>query len=217
MKDDQYKFYTIYNNILKEIEIIDNNKVINEKSIYFNYYGANNFSSLFRQRQSNPNPTQQRTNTQVQGRAYDVNRMWSPESFAGQIYEWNRGVIGISQDGMTIKEKLDGTANHHAGATVRVASSLGTPINDTGAPFEAAVNAASQGTLIFQSEGDNAFVYFPELVSEEQIQSLNDILVPRSNFNFSFTHNEELFEDVDFQAVLDYATQIKSLKASIQI
>lgn len=214
--------------------LIVKNKIINDKyslkeisncKKYDEYIEINKFMDLFGNRTSyhraglrvNPNPTQnqpvdvQQTDTtpQLQGRVYDARGMWSPESTAGTIYEWNRGVIGIAFNGSVEKEKLDGTASHHADATVRIAASLGTPINDTRAPFEAAVNSANQGTLIFQSEGDNAFVYFPETISEEQVSALTNEILPRTMFNFSFTHGGEIFEEQNYQSVIDYASRIQ--------
>ena len=127
---------------------------------------------------------------------------------SGVVYEWNRGVIGISDSGEVLKEKLDGTINHHSDATVRIARGLGVIISDTTAPFEAAVNATKDNLIIFQSEGDNAFVYFPKEISSSQYEQLENILLPRDSFNFSFTYGEDIYEELSCDAVLDFSKKI---------
>ncbi len=148
--------------------------------------------------------------TSQQGRTYDASQMWSPTSWAGNVYEWNRGVVVIAQDGTFIKEKLDGTYNHHADATVRSLGSLGIVIENTNAPFQAGIDGASEGAIVFQSEGDNGLIYFPPAISEEQLSELTNIITPRSSFNFSYTYGEEIFEDQDYQSVLSYAVNLNN-------
>ena len=216
------------NNLIIKNRINNDKLILNKKekyNLYNDYIEVDKFADLFKSHVSyhraglrvNPNPTQNQpvsvqqtgTTSQLQGRVYDARGMWSPKSNAGTIYEWNRGVIGIAFNGSIAKEKLDGTDSHHADATVKIASSLGTPIDTTSAPFEAAINCANQGTLIFQSEGDNAFVYFPEIISKEQVSALTNEILPRDMFNFSFTHRGEIFEEQDYQSVINYANTIQ--------
>ena len=234
---DKYIYKEINNN--NNIPITYNNgdyMKYNDPEKYNNYIKINSFSSLFRkpgrlsntpqipqsQQQNTQKPVQQPTqqvtkpvtqqDTIQQGRAYDAGAMWSPVSWAGVVYEWNRGVIGISVDGEVVKEKLDGTINHHADATIRIAEELGSPIEDTTAPFEAAINCNKNGLLIFQSEGDNAFVYFPDEISEEQLSELKNIIAPRGEFSFSFTHKENIYEEQKASDVIAFATKICSLE-----
>ena len=230
-KDDIY-----YNNDY----IIDNNdNFIYEK--YNKYYKATNFSDLFSiisRSNTRKTPSQQRTqssNTQqqavfpkdttqvvvpdfsqtdFQGKAYDANQMWSPASIKGKVYEWDRGVLGISYNGEVEKESLDGTINHHADATVRIVRALGGINSDSDMPFQAAVDGTKEGIIIFQSEGDNAFVYFPENITSEQYQELVSVITPRSGFNFSFVHGEEIFEEQNARGVLTYANNIKAMPLS---
>lgn len=153
----------------------------------------------------------------LQGKSYDASQMWSPKSRSGVIYEWNRGVIGIGIDGEVVKEKLDGTYNHHADATYRVAESLGIDIAYTAAPFEAALNASSEGALILQFEGDTCFAYFPPSISTGQLDQLIGVLTPRSNFVYSFTHGDQIFDDdsINYQKVIDFAVNL-SMSAEVR-
>ena len=236
----KYNYNKIIDNN-KEIDILNNNEkyiINNVYDKYDKYKSVDSFSGLFnRAITSSPRPqtaspsTTRNTNqaqttrqttqpiqstkndpqTNQNGRAYDTKTMWSPQSIAGKVYEWNRGVVGISIDGDIEKEILDGTFNHHADATVRIAEALGSPIEKTNAPFEAAINCANNGLLIFQSEGDNVFVYFPPVISEEQLNGLIDIVTPRNGFNFSYTHEEQIYEDQQMQAVINFATTLKAI------
>ena len=143
----------------------------------------------------NANLDNTQSDQQLAGRRYNASTSRSPVSKAGLIYEWNRGVIAVASDGTEEKENLDQTGNHHVDATVRVAKKLGSIIGATQSPFEAAINATEDGLLIFQSEGDKAFIYLPKTPTEEQINKLSKILEPRKMFTLSFTYQEEIFED----------------------
>lgn len=212
--------------INKYIEKYDNYKSVDSFSGLFNRSVTSSigsktslYTAVVSTIQRNQSQTNRQVNQQVQsipspsqatngGRTYNTNAMWSPQSFAGIVYEWNRGVVGISLGGNIEKEILDGTLNHHADATVRIAEALGSPIEKTTTPFEAAVNCANKGLLIFQSEGDNAFVYFPSSISEEQLNGLTDIVTPRNGFNFSYTYEKQIYEDQTMQDVINFAMNI---------
>ncbi len=168
-------------------------------------------------KQSTQSQTQSSTNqTQTQptlpkGSSYNASAMWSPVSYAGTVYEWNRGVIGISYDGNVEKESLDGTYNHHADASVRVSSALGASIPMTTAPFEAGINASEKGVLILQAEGDKCFVYFPESITTKQQQELIKAVTPRSGFEFSFVRGDEMFQFQTAKDVIEYTNALASL------
>ena len=158
-----------------------------------------------------PSVSQSNQTTSVQrpqGSLYNASNMWSPVSSAGRIYEWNRGVIGISYDGIIEKEKLDGTYNHHADATVRVSRALGANLAMIDMPFQAGLDAKEQGILILQSEGDNCFVYFPDNITKAQQVELVKAITPRSSFTYSFVNKDEIFEDQQAQDVISYATTL---------
>ena len=211
-KDYDFKYLNKSNN-LNNVYNLEDEKIYKDPSKYDKYYRAINFSNLFNNKSiyvARPSQTSQQDSKPPQGKAYDASAMWSPFSLAGVVYEWNRGVIGISIDGEVVKESLDGTSNHHADATGRIADKLGSPIANTTAPFEAAISCNANGLLIFQSEGNNAFVYFPEEISEYQLSALKDIVAPRSNFIFSFTHQGNIYEDQRAQSVIEYASRICS-------
>ena len=204
MKDGNIK------NIIEIYENVDliydnykkNNNYDNDK--YINYYkDLDSFSNLFKPIQRPPRQPIQRPSGQTR---------WSPVSSAGIKYEWDRGVIGISKSGEVQKEELDGTLNHHADATIRIANSFGHTILNTANPFAAAVDSAKEGLLIFQSEGDNAFVYFPDTITEKQLDALIEIITPRADFNFGFSHREEVFDVQTMDDVLNYARRIVVLE-----
>ena len=169
------------------------------------------------QTQSTQSQTQSSTNqiqpqpTLPKGSSYNASAMWSPVSYAGTVYEWNRGVIGISYDGNVEKESLDGTYNHHADASVRVSSALGASIPMTTAPFEAGINASEKGVLILQAEGANCFVYFPESITTKQQQELIKAVTPRSGFEFSFVRGDEMFQFQTAKDVIEYTNALASL------
>lgn len=179
----------------------------------YKYKDYNDFSKLFSKRPYVSSTPQTNKTQQVspQGRTYDASQMWSPTSSAGNLYEWNRGVIAVSYDGKMIKEKLDGTYNHHADATVRILGALGIIIQNTNAPFQAGIDGANEGAIVFQSEGNNALIYFPPAISQEQLGELYSIITPRKGFNFSYTYGEEIFENQDSQSVLAYGENLKNL------
>ena len=145
-----------------------------------------------------------------QGTQYDASRMWSPISSAGVVYQWNRGVIGISYDGKIETENLDRTFGHHADATVKISRYLGVTIPMTTMPFQAGVDAKDNGILLLQLEGDNCLVYFPDNITDVQLNELIKILSPRQKFTFSFVYKDEMFENQNVQSLLLYAANFVS-------
>lgn len=139
--------------------------------------------------------------------------MWSPESWAGNIYEWNRGVIAINQHGVIAKENIDGTFKHHGGATVRTLNAVGISIKNDVAdmePFKVAVDGSNRGAVVFQSEGDTAFIYLPATLNAVQISSLESILLPRQDFHFAFTHNGMIYEEQSFQEIMTFVGNLNN-------
>lgn len=144
------------------------------------------------------------------GSSFDANRMWSPVSNAGEVYQWNRGVIGISHNGVIETENLDKTFSHHADATVKISRYLGVTIPMTTLPFQAGLDAKKNGILLLQLEGDNCLVYFPDNVTNVQLNQLVRIIFPRQSFTFSFVHKDEIFENQKLQDVLSSANSFIS-------
>ena len=132
----------------------------------------------------------------------------SPVSKAGKVYEWDRGVIGISKDGRAIRENLDETTTHHASATYLVATKFDIQFPRTIQPFKAGINCANQGLLLMQFEGDNAYLYFPLSITNEQLKVLNDILMPRQSFVYAISHGENIIDDQKYEDVIQYAESI---------
>lgn len=208
-----------------------NNKNLAKTKIYKNinydnynkYINMNNFDDLFRKKRSNisvtTSPTSSSkpstpisvnvpTNTGIQGKSPTAADLrWSPVSSSGIIYEWDRGVIGIPDDGTLVKIKIDGTEKHHADVTKTIGNQFGiTNIRNT--PFAAAVDVANAGVVIIQTEGDNCFVYLPVDLTMEQTESLRQVVEPRNIFNFSYIHDGDIVEEQSYQQIIDFSKTI---------
>ena len=158
-----------------------------------------------------------RTPAQIRAMRIARNGRWSPVSNAGKIFEWNRGVIGISEDGEIYKECLDETTTHHAGATYKVANHFEITIIRTPQPYKAGVSCSSQGLLLLQFEGDKVCIYFPQSLSEEQFTSLEEIIAPRDTFIYSYDHEGDVVDDKTSEEIMQYAegiTEQKGISAS---
>ena len=80
----------------------------------------------------NANLDKVQSDQQLTGRGYDVSTSGSPVSYAGVIYEWNRGVIAVDSEGREEKENLDKKFfSHHVDATIRASRRLGSIIGET--------------------------------------------------------------------------------------
>ena len=147
------------------------------------------------QASSNPN-NQNNPNAQLNGRQVDAGRMWSPQSGAGVVYEFNRGVYGIGADKF-YRKNIDRTSLHHADQTSSII------LEDTGIdkefdnPFEAAVSAVGYGIVIVQLEGSECFIYLPNSVNDYQRKELENILRPRNGFHFLVYKDGLTYDDKD--------------------
>ena len=147
------------------------------------------------QASSNPN-NQNNPNAQLNGRQVDAGKMWSPQSWAGVVYEFNRGVYGIGADKF-YRRNLDRTSLHHADQTSSII------LEDTGIdkefdnPFEAAVSAVGYGIVIVQLEGSECFIYLPNSVNDYQRKELENILRPRNGFHFLVYKDGLTYDDKD--------------------
>ena len=147
------------------------------------------------------------------GQTYKAEDMWSPQSWEGKVYEWNRGVIGIDYDGNIEKESLDTDINaHHGDATIRISEKLGVHLSDDHPinPFATAIEANNGGLVIIQTEGNCAFVYLPSNITNEQIEKLNECLQPREGFIFQFTYNGLIYDDdnITYQDIINFAMKV---------
>lgn len=137
------------------------------------------------------------------------NRLWgSPRDFSGTVYQFNRGVIGINVDGKIAISIIDQTNLHHNDATRQVSAELGFPSNQLhSTPFEAGEEAAQNGIVLIQLEGAAALVYLPDEIQEEQQSSLKEVLDPRQRFEFSFTHQGQIYtDDITLDTLLQYTS-----------
>ena len=98
--------------------------------------------------------------------ARNINRslLWSPRDLiSGKVYEWNRGVIGIPQNGDIIKRDIDKLKSNHAPETRYIGEITGC-FTAKENPYEAAVEVSSKGTLIIQTEGKYCFIFLILLI-----------------------------------------------------
>ncbi len=141
-------------------------------------------------------------------RSSNPKKRWSPRDLiSGKIYEWDRGVIGISRDGVVIKRDIDKLVSGHSKETQYIGFITNCPTQKIN-PFEAAVNVSNQGTIIIQTEGMICFIYFPEYINEIQYNFLIEQLKPRYNFEFNIIKGSELLEDQDLNNTFKYAESL---------
>lgn len=134
-----------------------------------------------------------------------------PVSFGGNVYEWDRGVIGISSSGVTNKYSLDGTVKSHSYATSKVGDAFGVNVDYDATPYDCARIMSNNGYILIQFEGDMALVYFPDYLTSLQVNSLKECMTPRANFSISFVHKDDIFEYSNFKELMDYAEYIMGL------
>ncbi len=140
----------------------------------------------------------------------------SPDSPSGKVFEWDRGVIAIGEDGIIKKYNLDNPviANivHHAEATVKLAELFGITVEQDGFnPVVPAISALNQGLVIIQTEGSSLFAYIPNNTTIEQASSLISCLIPRKRFEMGYAYDGELNDDVEIDEMRQVI--IKSLEA----
>ena len=188
-------------NIIKDYIPIDKRE---KEEIYkkIDYYkSATDLNSIFKDlfKPKQPTTTRPRVVTTTN---------WSPQSDAGVVYEWDRGVIAIGTEGQIVKEQLDGTDNHHADSTVRLSSIVGIDINPTTHPYEAGCEAANNNLVILQSEGDGALFYLPDEKSKEQAIAIEEIAATRKNFNISFAYKGVPTDNISYEELMTFVRGI---------
>ena len=160
---------------------------------------------------SNTPQTQAQSTVTVQPTSVsDARNLWSPTSFSGVVYKYNRGVIGIERDGTRHEIIFDGTNRHHNEATAEIGRIANCPVQEAWAnPFINGMEVSKQGTIIIQLEGDSILVYLPEIISEEQYQVLESEVNPRSNFKtVAFSHGDDIYDDA--QVDIEYLKRFYS-------
>lgn len=174
------------------------NNIINK-----DYKKANNFSDMLESIQLNKIISSQIDLSSLQLITKRNAIIPGPESATGVVYKFDRGVIGITETGQVYEEILDGTNYHHGETTRKIGKQTGCEIPDEiGNPhFSVGVAVSLQGVLIIHLEGSAMFTYLPETISEEQYQSLEQEVIPRTNFEIiSFTHNNQIYTNDDIKA-----------------
>lgn len=222
---DNYKYDKIIDkniNIKKEFYNLNKEKIIQEKDYLFKNNNNNLSDVLTAIRQARTGSTQQKQTTissQRQSRTIttqsniptprsttqtikptsinNTGTLWSPQSFSGVVYKYNRGVIGIEINGTKHEIIFDGTTRHHNEATAEIGLITNCPVTEKYAnPFYNGMEVSKQGTIIIQLEGDSILVYLPKLISPEQYQSLESEINPRSNFStVAFSHGDDIYDD----------------------
>lgn len=172
------------------------------------YRRANNASATANR------PSTARSNTQSR---QTTSTMWSPISWSGTVYKYNRGVIGIGIDGDKKEIVLDGNNRHHSDATTEIGNLLDCPVdNPTDNPFVNATSVIEKGAIIIQLEGDSMMVYLPEMISTEQYQQLITELNPRNNFKtITYYHMEQIYdgENITIENLIAYCNSILATRS----
>ena len=114
------------------------------------------------------------------------------------IHLWQRGVIAIDKEGKTEKVVLDGTPVHHLEATIELIKYFNREISkNLYLPYEAGVEGARLGLMIFQSDGEWAFVYVPSEITQQQLNSIEKIITKKKTKELTIIYNGELQETYD--------------------
>ncbi len=148
-------------------------------------------------------------------------KRWSPVSFTGTVYEFNRGVICIGKD-KTQKGSLDQNKFHHDEATILLITSL-LPVNNldnnqkaevektllsfVGKPFEAGIFASQLSNVLIQLEGDEVLVFLPNEINEYQLKELYEIVLPRKHFNYSIHFKGQIYDNISYQDIMIILTE----------
>lgn len=145
----------------------------------------------------------------------DKKNKWSPISYTGKIYDFNRGVIGIDENGQKHKIILDGSNRHHNDATSEIGIRTNCRIKNIYAgPFEIGIEVAKQGVTIIQLEGNSMLIYLPDEITPKQLESLKTETIPRKKFDLSFTHKDYIYDNVNEK---DLYTMLKSILAKEKV
>lgn len=119
------------------------------------------------------------------------------QNIAG-IHLWQRGVIAIDKEGKTEKVVLDGTPVHHLEATIELIKYFNREISkNLYLPYEAGVEGARLGLMIFQLDGEWAFVYVPSEITQQQLNSIEKIITQKKTKELTIIYNGELQETYD--------------------
>ena len=114
------------------------------------------------------------------------------------IHLWQRGVIAIDKEGKTEKVVLDGTPVHHLEATIELIKYFNREISkNLYLPYEAGVEGARLGLMIFQLDGEWAFVYVPSEITQQQLNSIEKIITQKKTKELTIIYNGELQETYD--------------------
>lgn len=153
-------------------------------------------------------------------------KRWSPVSFTGKVYEFNRGVICIGER-QTEKYSLDRGFFHHGEATIIAALSadgVRFSINESlirgissysEKPFEAGVLVSKSNNVLIQLEGDEVLLFLPDSMNEYQALQLYKVIKPRLSFHFSLYHAGNVYDNISYKGIRTFVMEYMSyLKAT---
>ncbi len=148
---------------------------------------------------------------------------WSPVSFKGLVYEFNRGVYVISRM-RVYKDNIDNSyRKHHASSTVQLTKEIvmkeypqysrEVSLLDSvwEKPFEAGVVSSRIGNVVVQFEGDRGLVFLPNQLNEYQISKLVSIVRPRDSFIFSIYMNGDIMDDITSSRFLSFLENYRQI------
>ena len=154
-------------------------------------------------------------------------KRWSPISFAGKVYEFNRGVICIGER-QTEKYSLDRGFFHHGEATIIAALSadgVNFTINESlireissysQKPFEAGVLVSKSNNVLIQLEGNEVLLFLPDSMNEYQAVQLYEAIKPRTSFHFSLYHEGNVYDNISYEGirkiVIEYMSYLRATR-----
>ena len=149
-----------------------------------------------------PKPQPPQSPTITPKKIDEVTNLWSPVSYKGKVYKFNRGVVGIDKNGQKIEIVFDGTSRHHNEATAEIGIRTNCSVSDRyNNPFVLGMEVGKQGTIILQLEGDSLLVYLPETINRKQYESLLSEIIPRRSFStVAYTHGDDIYDAPEIDA-----------------
>lgn len=137
------------------------------------------------------------------------------KSFAGKF---NRGVVGISSNGLIEEYNLDDFPNlRHNIATYSVASDLGGKLDYSNNAYALGLAASMQGIIIIQYSDGIGLIYLPDEIMEKQYHTLKSHLESEKGIyevvykkNITYNKNEEKGSFIDSNSVLKFSKSIVS-------
>ena len=138
-----------------------------------------------------------------------------PSRDAEVVYKYNRGLIAIGKDGYIREENLDGKKDDnnvmvkHVDVIIRITNGMIEDRIEAETEYSAGIAASQKGIVIMLLVGGSAVLFIPEIITNEQFNSLVECMKPRSNFTFSIYHGKYIstengIVEFDYNFIVNY-------------